>query len=109
MMYVVMVVFAIGFYAVFEIDVSVRKYGYSLEAEEQLPYKMSQMYIASFKITKTFLRTFMYLTVYAIPSSLVIYYVWKLGVLDTGAIMGNNGKPFDLFAYGILAVSAVTL
>lgn len=58
MMNFTMLTLAPLFYVIFEIDVSIRKYGYSLEAEEKLPFKMSQIYRSSFKIAKTFLWTF---------------------------------------------------
>ena len=109
MLNVNVVTFAVGFYIVFEIDVSVRKYGYSLEAEDILPYKMSQMYKASFKIAKTFLRTYMFYTVYAIISSSIIYYTYKWGIMETGGIMGEDGKLFDLFTYGMVAIPSLAI
>lgn len=68
--------FAVAFYVVFEIDVSFRKYGYSLAAEKKLPYTMSQMYLSSFKEASEFLRTYASYMVYEFVCSAVIYYVF---------------------------------
>ena len=104
-----MVNFAVGFYVVFEVDVSVRKYGYSLAAEDKMPFKMSQMYKASFKIAKTFLRTYLCFFLYAIFTGAVIYYTYKWGILETGGIMDSSGKNFDLFSYGMIAITCLDI
>ena len=94
--------FAVTFYAVFEIDVSFRKYGYSLEAEENLPAPMSKLYRSSFREAKQFLRTYISYIIYSLISSAFIYYVYK-AVLESGGTMGSDGKSFGLFTYGIIA------
>lgn len=104
-----MVTIAVGFYVVLEVDVSVRKYGYSLSAEENLPYTMSQMYRASFKIAKSFLRTYASYTAYAFFSGAVMYYTYKWGILEYGGVMDIDGKTFDLFSYGIIATTCLVL
>ena len=53
-----MTTFAVGFYVVFEIDISVRKYGEDLKAEQRLPFRMSQAYASSFNESKQFLSTY---------------------------------------------------
>ena len=103
------VTWAVGFYGVFELDVSVRKYGYSIEAEDRLPYTMSEMYKTSFKMAKTFLRTYLCYTAYAFGAGAVFYYTYKWGILETGGIMGNDGKTLDLFSYGIIATSCLAV
>ena len=42
-------------------------------------------------------------------SSAIIYYTYMWGVLETGGLMGRNGKPFDLATYGILSVICLAL
>ena len=83
---------AAGFNCLFDIDVSFRKYGYSLAAEELLPYTMSQMYKSSFKESKAFLKTYAQYTLYAAFSGAIIYYFYKWGIMEPGAIIGEDGK-----------------
>lgn len=47
-----MTTLAVGFYTVLEVDISRRKYGEDLKAEQKLPFKMSQAYVSSFRESK---------------------------------------------------------
>ena len=70
---------------------------------------MSQMYRASFKIAKTFKRTYLYHFLFAIFTRAVIYYTYKWGILATGGIMDASGKNFDLFSFGMIAITCLDI
>ena len=94
--------FAASFYIVFEVDISVRKYGSDLISEQKLPFSMSRAYASSFIESKKFLQSYVILLSYSCFCSAAMYFVFQQ-VWVAGGLMGEDGKTFGLFTYGIIA------
>ena len=81
----------IGMYIVFEVDLNNAKYATSLEAENLMPYNMSDLYEATRKHVNRFYSTHLAFVVMAFFTGAVIFLVYFMSNSE-GGILGSDGK-----------------
>ena len=88
-------------YIIFEVDLNNRKYSTN---EDQMPYKISDMYqMTRDHVRKFYLTHFIYV-VYAFYTGAVIFLIYYMGILGSGGVLSSNGQTQDLFCFGVVTI-----
>jgi len=103
-----MSLFALALYVPFNQDVSLSKYGRSLEAEAKAPFSLSAMYISRMTQTKLFLQDYICLNLWGFASGAVMYYIWYM-FERSGGILNQNGDITDLESFGVFNVTITSV
>ena len=76
----------VAMYLTFEVDLNNAKYATSLEAEDKMPYNMSDLYIATRRHVRRFYSTHLSFVGYGFYTGAMIYLIYFFGIFEGGVL-----------------------